>query len=232
MDILTAFLYITFGLLILGMVIAFSPTLIFTEIAIITKSKQPFKLSIALIAGIAVPIVALVLLAVLLYDPNTEFEVPKTSEVLSITPLIDVTVGIALIIAGSRIGKGPKKESNFNPEKLFSFKTMFLFGAIKMATSLSSIAAILIAARFLKTTTSDSTQQLLGVVWLVGAALLPFILILLVNYFSPASFAKIKMHSEKISELNWSRILALTLTVGGIGLIVFGIINIRNSMLV
>jgi hypothetical protein len=214
------------------MVIAFSPTLIFTEIAILTKSKRPLRLTLAFIGGIAVPVILLALLALALYNPSAQIHVPKTSEVLSVTPLLDIIVGVGFVFASFHLGNKPKKASKFDPEKLFSYKTMFIFGAIKMATSLSSIAAILLAARFLKATLTNSTQQLFGVLWLVIAALLPFIIILLVDYFSPKRFAIIRKYSDKASELNWLRILALALQVGGISLIVFGIINIGNSMLV
>lgn len=228
MDVITAFLYITFGLLFLGTIIAFSPTLVVTELAILTKSKTPLVHTIAFIAGVALPVILISIFAITSVNPNQDIEIPSTTEVVRLIPIIDIIIASIFIYSGIKLKSSKPKSSKLKPDKMLSTKTLFWFGALKMATSLSSLAAIVLAAQFLKSTTSQSSQQIFGLAWLVVAAILPFVIIAYLKTFKPARFDSIQRYSDKISDFDWRSIIAITLIIGGIGLMVFGIINIEN----
>lgn len=233
MDLIIAFLYIALGLIFLGIVIAFSPTLVLTELAVLTQSKTPLKHTVAYIAGISIPVIIFSLISLAVVNPDITIQVPGTKQILRSIPLTDIFVGLIILIYGIKLKiSAPQTKSKFNSLKLLNTKTLFWFGAIKMATSLTSIAAILYAARFLKTNTTESLQQVFGVFWLLCVSIMPFVLIALSKQFSPKSFIKIQAYSDRLTDMNWRLIIALALITGGFILIFTGIYNIDNSVVV
>lgn len=233
MELITAFLYIVLALLFLGVIIAFSPTLVITELAILTKSKNPLIHTLAFIAGVALPVLILAALSLILVDPYQKIDIPSLDEEIGPTPLLDLAAGGLFMFGGLKLLKSsPNKTSRFDPNKLLSTKTLFWFGAIKMATSVSSLAAILYAARFLKTNTTEPLQQFAGLLWLLAVTLTPFILIAFSKRFSPKSFDRIQKFSDKVSELNWRRLIALAMVILGIALVISGIFTLDQGQLV
>lgn len=215
---------------IMGIVIAFSPTLVVTELTILTRSKKPVLQSIAFIMGIALAVTLFCLVALVLIDPNKDINVPSTREIIRGIPLTDIVVGIILIVVSRRIARPnskPKvKEHRFKPEKLLSTRTLFWFGFIKMATSLSSIAAIILAAQFINTSVNGGTLRLASVLWLIAVALFPFVLILLLKQYRPLTFGKIQSASDWAINLNWRRVIAIALLASGGYFIIIGALNL------
>ncbi|MCA9327110.1 hypothetical protein KDA14_01125, partial [Candidatus Saccharibacteria bacterium] len=66
------------GLALLGIVIAFSPTLILAEVAILTRGKDPVPRTIALVSGITTAVAVFSVVAFALIDPTKEITLPST----------------------------------------------------------------------------------------------------------------------------------------------------------
>lgn len=232
MEAIIVLLTIIVGLAVLGIIIAFSPTLILTEIAVLTRSKKPFIHTVALISGISVPILLFSLAALTFVDPQTSYQLPSTRQVIGGIPLFDVLIGMVLIFTGIHLFK-PRpnnekaaKTSKINSEKMFSSKTLFWFGLIKMATSLSSIAAILIGVRYIKSLLGgEAVVQTVALFWMVAVSILPFLLIASMSRYFPKTFSRIKLTSDKVVGYNW-RLIACAVMIGaGVIFIAAGIIN-------
>lgn len=219
---------------LLGVVVAFSPTLVVTELAVLTRSKQPVLHTVAFIAGIAVAVTIFCLAATLFVDPAKDIDIPNTREVLGRVPLMDIIIGVLLLAAGRHFLKTPSptvevEAKKFKPERLLSARTLFWFGFLKMATSLSSIAAILVASRFIKTTLDQGSLQFAAIVWLITISILPFVILVTLQQYRPEIFQRIQAASDRATGLNWRRIIAWTLIVAGAYFLVGGVINRDQS---
>lgn len=227
---LLIFLVLSFIVLaLLGIVIAFSPTLFVTEIAVLTRSKEPFYHTLFLILGIASSVTMISLLALLCIDPRAEIVLPSSNELLSMIPLTDILIGILLLFTGLRLLRPPgehTKSTKTYSQYVASPKTLFWFGFIKMSTSLSSLAAIIFASRFIKTYYSFNTAQFAAVLWLVAISLLPFILLIVAKQYRPQIFSKIQHSSDRATTFNWRRIIAGVVLLASIWFMVIGIKNL------
>lgn len=231
MELLRA-VFVSFALIsVMGIVIAFSPTLILTELTILTRSKKPVVQTLSLIAGIALAIALFCAAVIIFVGPNSNFTVPSTRQVISSIPIIDIIAGILLVITGLRLplsgSNNSVKKSRFSPEKLLNTKTLFWFGLVKMATSLSSIAAIFIALRFIMTSVDTGTLQLASILWLILVAILPFAIILSLKQYKPDIFAKIQNASDRAVNINWRRVIAFSLIVAGSYFIFSGLLHVN-----
>ncbi len=215
---------------VLGIIIAFSPTLFITELAILTRSKRPLIQSIAFITGISLAVLLFCIVALLLFDPAKQLTIPSTREVIHSTPAADMIVGVLLLVFGVKLLRPKVSEDSLSQQHspkagtLLSTKALFWFGFIKMATSLSSIAAIILATRFIMTSVATGGMRAASVAWLVVVAVFPFVLILLWQQYWPERFAKVQRVSDRVVGVNWRRVIAITM-VG------FGGYFIINSLL-
>jgi hypothetical protein len=226
MDSLVTLLYVTIALLVLGVLLAFSPTIILTEIAVLTKSKKPFLYSVFFIAGVAAPILLFGAIAVLFIDPSSNFTIPQTKHILKILPVLDVLIGILFIIAGIQVGKKrshqAKKEITAD-DVIFSTGKLFWFGFLRTATRLSGLAAILLAAQLIKQNLDTGISTVVSLVWLVIIAITPLVVLLLLQRSDSKYFVKIASYSDKVASLSWRKIISIGLIVVGTGMILYGI---------
>lgn len=225
MDIITAFLITTFSLLILGWVIAFSPTLIMIELAILTQSKNPIYLTALFISGLITPVILFVLFAMFTVGQDPHVNIFGNKHAIELSPLLDLLAGVTLIVVGIIMYRGDDVRSldAVETEKLLSGKKLYWFGAVKMATSVSSLAAIIIAANLLKDYTNEVAFQAAGIVWLVIAVCLPFIVIPVIMMYHPKLFKRLQQYSNRVTRFNWSKVIAIGFITVGVGLAVIGI---------
>lgn len=221
---------VIFGLIILGIIVAFSPTLILTQVAILTRSKRPILDSAALISGILVPIVIYGALAYLFVDQITTFQLPSPRTTIASLPFIDVLAGVLLLIAGLRLRR-PRQAQRAaaeaeQPHKLMSPKALFAFGLIKMATSLSSIAAILIGVQFIESYITGNVWQAMALIGFMVISIFPFLLIASLQAYFPHVFQRVKSSSDRVAQLDWISILSWMLILAGTGFVASGLLNL------
>ena len=216
-------------LALLGIIIAFSPTLIITEVAILTRTKKPLVPTTLLIAGIALSVTVFSLITILFIDPTKEIAIPSTREILQLIPVIDMLIGLLLAIAGIKLLRPVHEAAEFSERRLeytMSHKTVFWFGFIKMSTSLSSIAAILFASRYIKTYYSDEPVQIAALLWVIVIAVLPFVLLVAAKLYRPQMFGKIQNASDRVNKLDWRRLIAGAMLLGSISFLLLGVRSI------
>lgn len=225
------FIFAVISLLLYGIVVSFSPTLFLTEVAILTRSKRPFTHTLALLAGISVPLIIYIVLAISLTDANQHLQIPTIREVFGNLPIVSILAGLLLFGAGLRLETN-KQAAEISPDihqesstKLFKTKTLFWFGLIKMGTSLSSIAAILLGVSFIKSFVTFGAFQTMALAWFLIISLLPFISIAGVKRYAPATFAHFQKSSDKVASYDWLKILRWVFLISGIYLIFFGLTN-------
>ena len=146
---------------------------------------------------------------------------PTTREIVGTTPLIDILIGTLLLVLGTKLLK-PKivsKPSRLSSDSFLSPKPLFVFGLLKMGTSLSSIAAILLAGRVIKTYLNNDTQQAVAALYLFIVSILPFIGIAALGKINPRLFNKVQSFFNQVTSLNWRRYFALGALVFGTALI-------------
>jgi len=216
----------------LGVIVAFSPILVVTELTVLTRSKQPARHIVAFILGIATAIGLLLFIAItsiFSIDPGYVIVLPSVHEIIRAAPLADLLIGILLLVTGIRMYRTKVSAKNSAPssDKSPGTKSLFWFGFLKMVTSLSSITAILLATRLIKTSVPEGTIQWIAVVWLIGISLLPFIVIAVLQNRKPASFAKIQRVSDKATLVNWRSVIALAFCIIGACFAVSGIMNLQ-----
>lgn len=221
------------SLLLYGAIVSFSPTLFLTELAILTRSKRPLIHTIAFMAGISIPIILYIALAVVITDAGNNFTIPNTREVIGSLPIVSIIAGILLFSSGLRL-KTDRKVANESeevtkesPERLFRTKTLFWFGLIKMGTSLSSIAAILLGVSFIKSFVTRGVFQAVALIWFVVISLLPFLSIAGLKRYAPKTFARLQKSSDRITDFNWLKVLRWVLLASGIYLITYGVLGIN-----
>lgn len=226
MESIEAVLYITLALLVLGVLLAFSPTIIITEIAVLTKSNKPFLHSLCLMAGVATPITLFGIFAVAFIDTTARIPIPSTRHILDILPILDVFIGVLFIIGGMQLRKDAEKPRLHSATKdvtVFTSSKLYWLGCIRTATRLSGVAAILLAAQLIKQNSSSGVYSLIGVAWLVIVALAPLIFLLMLQRSDSKYFAKITTYSNKVASLSWRKIISYIIIIIGILMIFYGI---------
>lgn len=212
---------------ILGLVVAFSPTLVITELAIMTRSKKPIAHGIAMASGIALATGICALVAIAVIGPEYDTFLKFREKPLQLNPLIDTVVGLLLVLAGVQMLRQRatgNKPSFIKAEKLVTSSTVFWFGFLKMATSLSSVGATWLAVRLVMSHTHSPTLQTLLIAWLIAVAMVPFLYIVYLKAYKPSSFDKIQQLSDRMVALNWRRIFAWVLVASGMFLVAQGLI--------
>lgn len=223
-------------MLLLAMVVAFSPVLFATELAVITRSKNAYWNVFFLIAGILAAVLFLSSLFLLFIDPAKSFEIdlPSFRSVVIVAPLVNIVAGCVCILFALRIRsnldkevvivKKPKK-SKFSVEKLDSPGVLFWFGFFKMLLSITSVTAILLAVRYIKSSFDAGMLQWLLLLILVSASVLPFVYIAVLHKIKPDSFSKIQQTSDTIATLNYRIFFANLLFIFGTLLVAIGLFS-------
>ncbi|MGB4758684.1 MAG: hypothetical protein WBP26_01380 [Candidatus Saccharimonadales bacterium] len=226
LSIVTAFLL----MIVLGFVIAFSPSLFFMELAILTRAKHAFRQTIVFLCGIATPIVVLVTLGIFFFDPSKSYDLslPSLSTILSATPILTICVGLASIFCGihmlkrstADIGAAHKQ----NPTQLRS-GMLYWFGCLRMSLSISSLAALLLGIRIIKTMLPGASMQTLGFLWLIAMAMLPFVAIMALYFLWPAKFRLIQNASDYAARFDYRRVLSYILIIIGLLLVLVALLT-------
>lgn len=225
MELIAAILTGFILLAVLGIIIAFSPTLIITQIGILTRSRAAARNNTAFILGITSAIVLLLLIALLGIDPAYKLQLPSTRVFIRTIPLVDIIIGMLLVFNGYRLRDAKPPRPTAPKHYGVGAKSLYSFGLIKMASSLSSITAILIAARYIKTVSQGPAMLLLTSMWLIIVAVAPFVLLGALQRYKPHLFAKIQRTSDRTAALNWRRLISVALIFLGCYFLVIGITN-------
>jgi hypothetical protein len=144
------FLLITF----LGLLIAFSPSLIIVNLLLALKSRQPIRDTLILVAGAAIPLIIIGIVGALLLKPDSALHIRDSIPDINVPPLIELLFGISLIgYAGVRYFR-PPNETTKHPGMANKTKniitnpgSIFSFGLARSALSFTNLLAVLVICK-------------------------------------------------------------------------------------
>lgn len=227
LTIIVAFLLI----IVLGVITAFSPTLFFTELAILTRSKNAFRQTVIFLCGIATPIVLLVILYTLVLNPSESYtlqiELPTVKQVVSAVPLLTLLVGLLCIGAGIKLRFFRKRDKAAKPPRINIMRSglLYWFGCLHMGLSLSTVAGVLVSIHVIKILLPSATLQTIAFVWLIAMVMLPFITIMALYFFWPKTFTRIQAASDRLAAFNYYPLASYTFTILGLTLVLLALMT-------
>lgn len=227
LTIIVAFLLI----IVLGVITAFSPTLFFTELAILTRSKNAFRQTVIFLCGIATPIVLLVILYTLVLSPSESYtlhiELPTVKQVVSAVPLLTLLVGLLCIGAGIKLRFFRKRDKAAKPPRITIMRSglLYWFGCLHMGLSLSTVAGVLVSIHVIKFLLPSATLQTIAFVWLIAMVMLPFVTIMALYFFWPQTFTRIQAASDRLAAFNYYPLASYTFTILGLTLVLLALMT-------
>lgn len=230
-EMLAAIFLIIIVIFLLAVFVAFSPTLIITEIGVLLKSRTPLKHAIFLICGISLSIFILVFASIYFIEPSSKIDFSKDYS-FELGNLFDLILGIFLIVFGVIKLKDIDKpkvpaKKRFTTEKILTSKKLFMFGFFKMATSVSSLLAILLAGRFINSFLEQSYMKSIAGLLLFALSLSPFIAIGLVRFLRPDIFDKLNIKFKKAPFARWKNLIFVSCIVIGFLLTLYTLLHLR-----
>jgi hypothetical protein len=113
-----------------------------------------------------------------------------------------------------------------HPEKIFHTKSLFWFGLIKMGTSLSSIAAILLGVSFIQSFVTRGAFQTMALLWFLAISLLPFVGLASLKRYAPKTFSRLQKSSDKVANYDWLKVLRWVFLASGVILIASALMSL------
>lgn len=157
----------------LGVLVAFNPMLLVTELAIILKSKRTIINATAFALGIISPLIIIAMIGALVFNQDTQFSAFKHS--VSLPPLLNIVIGAILLLIGLRLRFFPNStRTKSAPSPDLSLGSLYLFACFRSALSFTSIVGIITATKIIKDYTDNYFLVLLGLLWTICVGMLPF----------------------------------------------------------
>jgi hypothetical protein len=219
------------GIVFLGLIAGFSPTLSIAQVALSTKKRTAARYAYALMAGVLTATVILLVLFQFFSLNNLISTISSTVEALLISVLFNVVVGILFIITGvyyvsTRRSKAVYHTNTKAIRQAGGASAFFGFGFAKTLLSLSGITAVYLGGNIIASTTPDIIIRLVLILAFLGATIAPFYFTLVLIKKHPEKLeAFIAKVTSRIADFNYR------LVVGGAA-IVFGVaVIVSNCML-
>ncbi len=204
--------------------------IVLVNVLVVLKSERPILRTTILMAGMALPLIIIAVLAALFLDPTSEFSIKGIAEKIKVPPLVDLVLGVWLVSLATKrwrytkLHGTPKKTSSLiskkPPDKL---SALFSFAFFKSILSVTNIFAILALAKFLAVHSIPQPFSTLAVIWVILIGLVPFLIILYYYFFKHDMLDLLDKQIDKLLSRNID--LAIT-----IGLLAIGIFFILHSI--
>ncbi|HSX53635.1 MAG TPA: GAP family protein [Patescibacteria group bacterium] len=218
---------------IAGLLIAFSPMLIITDLLIVLKSKRPLLHTVVLLGSVALPLLLLSLVAAIFIKPDSDISLRGLAEKISLPPLVDILIGITLIIYAikrfrrfkyhspdsvktAKIGKAP-------PSKLMP---LFMFGFFKTLLSVTNIFAILFVTKLITSNKLDPLLALLILFWTIAVGIIPFLIIIYYQKNRRQYLIRLQNKIDNILTDNIQLYLMIGLGALGTAIACFGLVQV------
>ena len=223
-------------LTLLGLLVAFSPMILIVNLLVVLKSTRPILKTLVLMAGMALPILIVGILAINFIDPDTQISLGSLSKKINVPPLIDIALGVWLLawaqrrIRFSRTHKKPRKPTDLimknPPDKLVG---LFTFAFIKSALSVTNIFAILAVGKLIVTNSINQPLSTLVILWVLLVGLIPFGVILYFYFFKHERLDNLSDQVDRLLNRNLDRALNLALLTAGFFFLFIGLINLLSE---
>ncbi len=214
------------GLVIIGLTAGFSFVLYATQVAVLGGTKMPLRKGLLLLAGVASGLLLLTTFFIFV-QPET-FRISSVWEIVGEyrTNSVDIVIGLMSLCAGmyivllGRRHRGQRLALTPQPPVQTKGRTggaaLFSFGFVRAITRVTGVAALLLGARTVVHATSNLLVGVALIVILLGAAMLPYVVILAARYWRPKLFMHIERYLTRIKNLRPYRTVGVSLMVMGI----------------
>lgn len=219
---------VSIGLVGLGLITGFSPTLFVTQAGLATRRSKALTHMLALIAGVGVGTLLLAILFRFL-NSDTVFGVIDSAISASIANAwFNISVGVICIVGGLVYSTRKNATRPDSTPKVDVARTSYTgvisFAAAKTILSASGAAAVFLAVNLIVDANRGFIASLIMLAVYLAATLLPFWLILFIGIKSPTRLQRIKKSMGSISQRSdYRRIVGLIITVIGASIIVLNV---------
>jgi len=220
-------------LTLLGLLVAFNPTLIVVDLLLVLRSSRPIFNTAILAAGLISSMALLFAIASLFIDPDSQISLRQLNLGIEIPPLIDILAGSLLLAYAlnrsrrTRMSKSTKKGIDIRiPEKP---RQLFMFAFIKASISVSNIFAILILAKLAATNNWNPALGAVAVIWLIVVGVIPLAIVAYYHEFKHQSLMTINQRLNAVLSKDIQSILTYALATIGVIFIVSGAIGLIKA---
>jgi len=216
------------GLVALGLVASFSPTL-YALTAAVSQSKQPVELLRSKLYGIVVGILFLAALFQFFHPDALVNVFNSTVTALVISTWFHILIGGIFIASGILRLQSPVIREATTPPRPQAARGRWAtasFGFIKTSFKLSAVASVFVATRIIFEASPLAIGRLILFCVFIAAALAPFVGLFFLFRRSPRLIVRARAHFSRIRRwLGSSRILAYTSVFAGAALIIFSVLE-------
>lgn len=229
MDLIGTLVYLV-AVLLLGLFVAFNPSLIALNFYIVLKSKQPLRDTLYLVCGVAIPWILVALAAYFWLDAQSTSHLRDHLAGVDIPPLIDTLFGFALIsYAGHRAyrARQPKTAKSAFTERasriIMSPTSIFTFAIARSALGITHLLAIVVVARLALQNNIRPVLAVLGLAMVIVIGLAPLLAAPFFYLKKPEYLNSFQSLPERPFMQRLSGIANILLTALGIWFIVYGV---------
>ncbi|MBW9204920.1 hypothetical protein KV102_02440 [Mumia sp. zg.B53] len=208
------------SLVLLGLVMGFSPTLIATQVAVVARSRGSVRPGLVVACGVATG--ALVLSLVLqVVNPDTwDYVLRGKVEKLFLQQAFDEIAGVLFVVAGiwllwRRPTTDDRAVSRTAERLLDRPRDLFTFAVLNTVVGVSGAATTYLVVRLARESTSVVALQVLVYVGFAAAAAAPYVLLAWGRLRIPALAGPADRVVAWVRSQHWRRISAVLLIVAG-----------------
>lgn len=222
-----------FLITLLGLLIAFSPSLIIINLLLTLKSAKPIRDTIVLIAGAILPLIILLLVLIFWVQPDGSFRLGHSLSQYGIPPLIDLLVGLSLLgyAAWRRFGrqaviKKPKGMSERTKKMIANPSSIFSFAFVRSSLSVIRLLAVIYLAKTIVLSGRRPIVEFLATVWVIALAMAPLIAAPFLYKYRPQVLETTQAGIDRLMARDLSNIVTLIITLVGAWLTVHGFLQL------
>lgn len=227
---LVVFISTLISVSILGLVAGFSPTLYVTQVAITSKVKRPVAYATSLMGGVLVAVLLLIILfQVIQLDALVTF-IDTTVRAIILSVVFNVAIGVGFIWGGiwylrhQDVLKGPKPSKT---KKVGGLISVFSLGFVRTFISISGVTATYFAANIIANVSLNFVERLVFTLVFFGAAIVPFIGIVMYMRKSPERILKAtEQFRSLLHKVNYRLVVGVGSIILGSCILVFNLMII------
>jgi len=212
---------------VLGLVAGFSPTLYVTQVAITSKVRRPVAYAAALMSGVLVAVLLLIILfQIVQLDALLHF-IDTTVHAVVVSVIFNMIIGGGFIYGGiwylnhKEALKGPKPSKSKQTGGLIS---VFSLGFVRTFVSISGVTATYFAGNIISNVSLDIVERLVFTLVFFGAAIVPFIGIIIYMHKSPERIIKATdQFRALLRRINYRPIVGVGAIILGSAILVFSL---------
>ncbi len=218
-----------FLLTLLGILIAFNPSLIIVNFLVVLKSKRPLRDALILISGVMIPLLLIAVIASFWLEPDSAFDLRGFSSKLKIPPVIDLIFGLALLIYASSIRFRQRRPATKKSRANLISKPASIFGFafLRSCLSITNLLAALVIAKILVVSDPSPLAFILGIAWAFFIGATPLLAAPYMQKYQPDRVQRARVYIDRIWYGDHSSLISIALAIIGLGFLVHGALNLN-----